>query len=303
MRRLFVFQDQRLLHAGKESHQLFQPWLALDGAAQAPRALVCEPRLGHMPICQYETVADVKTCAHKLKFRDGSIAFGRQRCGFVSILNGLSGFVGLRFRITQRPAGTLFDEHERTGNQANAAAIVDAQHLAQREGVEHLLVGLHHLGQLIVSVLKLLSLSDELCLLRSDDAPIVPGFIKLGETNVEGANDAEYDDGKGYDLRAGIDLANQLAGKFAQEDLGVITTRCRGRFHGRLFDERRNVRAVATPGHERRRRLDRKEVNRRARRTNPDFISVIESLVGFNWTSVEFYFQTRIEAFNPVDAI
>ena len=152
-------------------------------------------------------------------------------------------------------------------------------------------------------MLKLLLLVDELRLLRSDDAPIVPGFIKLSETNVKGADDAEDDDGKGYDLGAGIDLANQLAGKLAQKDFGVITTRRRGRFHGRLFNKRRDVRAVATPGHQRRRRLDRKEVNRWTRRTDPNFISVIDSLVAFDRPAVQLYFQSRVEAINPVDAI
>ena len=79
-----------------------------------------------MSIREYETVAHMKAGAHKLIFRYASIAFRRERCGFISTLNVLSGFVGLRFRVTQRPACTLLDEYIRSGNQAYTAAIVRA---------------------------------------------------------------------------------------------------------------------------------------------------------------------------------
>ncbi len=67
-----------------------------------------------MSIRQYETLADMKTSTHKLKFRYGSIAFGRKSGRLVSILNVLSGLVRLRFRIPQGATRTLLDEHERS---------------------------------------------------------------------------------------------------------------------------------------------------------------------------------------------
>src|SRR5258708_11957046 len=132
-------------------------------------------------------------------------------------------------------------------------------------------------------MLKLLLLGYKLGLLFRNDAAAAPGFIELREPDVKRAEHRGNHDREQNNLGARIDLADQLAGELAQENLRVIAPGRRRSFHGRLLDKWRNVSTVTTPGHERGRRGNRKEMYRWTRRANPNFVSVINAFVGFNW--------------------
>src|SRR5215831_11272463 len=235
-----------------------------------------------MTVCQNKTIAGVESGADKWVLGNLTVAFGR-KCRLIgSILNWVSAFVGLRFRHPQGTARAGLDEIVRSVNQANAGAVIHAQHFSQRYGSLQPVGRVGHFPEQVVCVLQLVLLRCELRLLLSDDLPRAAGLSKLGESDVERADDGENDDSKDNDLGAGINLTHQLARELAQEDLGIVAARGGRSFHRRLLDKWRDMCAAAAARNQCSISRNRKEVNRRARGTDPDFISVVDRLVRLN---------------------
>src|SRR2546423_12415712 len=107
----------------------------------------------------------------------------------------------------------------------------------------------------------------------------MPGFIELSEADVKSADDGKNNDREENNLGTWIDFANQFASELAEKNLGVIASRGGRSLHCRLLNERRDVSAAPAAGDHRRSRVDGKEMNRRSRGANPNFISVIDALV------------------------
>src|SRR5207253_6242372 len=134
-------------------------------------------------------------------------------------------------------------------------------------------------------------------------AATAPGFVELCEADVKTADYRQNEDGESDNLGAGIYLAYQFAGELSQEDLRVVAPRCRRGFHRRLFDKWRHVRAVAAARYQGGCGGNRKKMNRWTRWANPNFVPVVNAFLGFDRSAVELYFQVRINAGDPVNAI
>src|SRR5215471_1599369 len=235
-----------------------------------------------MTVCQNKTIAGVESGADKWVLGNLTVAFGR-KCRLIgSVLNCVSAFVGLRFRHPQGTARAGLDEIVRSVNQANPGAVIHPQPFSQRYSSLQPVRRVGHFPQQIVCVLQLFLLRGELRLLLSYDLPGSAGLSKLCKPDIKCADDGENDDGEDYDLGAGINLTHQLARKLAQENLGIVAARGGRSFHGRLLDKWRDMCAAAAPRNQCSISRNRKEVNRRARGTDPDFISVVDRLVWLN---------------------
>src|SRR5882724_875383 len=221
----------------------------------------------------------MKTGADEWILRDLTVTFRSQFRLVSAILDCVAAFVALRFSHPQGTSRSRFNERIRAVDQANAWAVINPQRLAERNSLLESFRRISKLAQHIVGVFELLLLRSELLLLVGNSLAAMPRFIELRETDIERAKHRKNNDGEENDLSARIDFANQFASELAEKDLGVIASRGGRSLHRRLLNERRDVSTAPAAGDHRRSRVDGKEMNRRSRGANPNFISVIDALV------------------------
>src|SRR5438046_1818396 len=182
----------------------------------------------------------MKTATDERILGDLTVALRRQLSLHSSILHRVAALVCLRLRSGYWAARTCFDESVRAVNQTYARPIIHAQHFAERQRVKHLFVRLEDFAQLVVGLLQFLLLFSQFGSLLIDGLAAASSFVELREAYVKRADDGKDDDREQNDLGAWIDLANQLASEFAQEDLSVIAPRGSRSFHCGLLAKGRD---------------------------------------------------------------